>query len=267
MLSAQRRKEIFHILNAAGQVELNDLAKRFGVSTMTIRRDLEKLEQEGKARRVHGGAILSKQTWEPETIAQKSVTNKELKQSIAAAVVTLIRPNSSVFLDAGSTTFEIANAIRTKFLHPLTICTSDLRIANMLSEEERFQVYICGGHVDSSTSSAGGQFAVQMIMSLHAELAIIGCDGLTIRDGAMSARISQVSVKQAMIERSLQSVLVADSTKFGRVSFATIAPLSAFDYLVSDEHMDDEMKDALQKASVQVLTSGTHDEHPHANDR
>ncbi|WDM02171.1 DeoR/GlpR transcriptional regulator [Alicyclobacillus cycloheptanicus] len=252
-MSAQRRKEIFHLLNTHGQVELNDLAQRFGVSAMTIRRDLEKLEEVGKAKRVHGGAVLSTQTWEPESITQKSITNIHLKQVIAQTALRIIQPGSSIFLDAGSTTYEIANAIRTMYSEPLTICTSDVRIANLLAGEERLQVYICGGSLDTTTASAGGHFAIQMIMSLHADLAIIGCDGLTIHDGAMSSRITQVEVKQAMLARSLKSALVADSTKFGRVSFASIAPLRAFDYIVSDSLVDAETRDALEKASVEVV--------------
>jgi DeoR/GlpR family transcriptional regulator of sugar metabolism len=253
LLSVQRRKEIFHLLTANGQVELQDLASRFGVSIMTIRRDLERLEQEGKARRVHGGAILAEQKWIPDTIETKSTTNIERKQAVARKVLDLLRPNSSIFLDAGSTGFEVAKQLSQAFREPLTICTPDLHIADLLAKEERFEVYACGGRVDGATSSAGGAFALQMIRSLHADLALIGCDGLTIKDGAMSARMEQLQVKQAMMEHSLQSALMVDSSKFGRVSFVTIAPLSTFDYVISDDELGDSMRESMKKAGVELM--------------
>jgi DeoR/GlpR family transcriptional regulator of sugar metabolism len=255
MLSAQRRKEIFRILNSEGQVHLSDLASRFNVSIMTIRRDLEWLEQEGKARRVHGGAILTEQKWNTDTIETKSVTNVDKKQSIANSCMRLLHPCSSIFLDAGSTTLEIAKLMCTELHKELTICTTDLHIADLLCKQERFHVYFCGGKVDGSTSSVGGQFAVQMIRALHADLAIIGCDGLTIKDGAMGTRMEQAGVKQAMIEHSLQSALVADSTKFGRVSFVTIAPLTAFDYVVSDSNLSEDMQHLVTKSGTKVITN------------
>lgn len=249
----QRREEILYILNRKGQIEYTQLAEQFGVSVMTMRRDIEKLEQEGKAHRVHGGAVAGEQTWKPETITQKSVKNIEAKQKLAKSILQIIHPNSSIFLDAGSTTFEIASTLSRDFLDTLTIGTSDLRIAELLAAEERFQVYILGGSVDSSTTSASGHFAINMLQGLHAELAIIGCDAVTVQDGAMSAKISQVQLKQAMMSRSLQSALVADSSKLGRISLASIAPLNDFDYLVSEKALDAETTKFLEDLAVEVL--------------
>ncbi|WP_067926800.1 DeoR/GlpR family DNA-binding transcription regulator [Alicyclobacillus shizuokensis] len=253
MLAAQRRKEIYHMLATRGQVELQELAAHFQVSMMTIRRDLEQLEQEGKARRVHGGAIVGEQKWMPDSLEVKSTANIQQKQAVARKVMTLLKPNRSIFLDAGSTAYEVAKELTASFLEPLTVCTPDLQIALLLSQTPRFQVYACGGLVDSATASFGGAFATRMIRSLHADLALIGCDGLTLKDGAMSARVEQVSVKQAMMERSLQVALMTDSSKLGRVSFATIAPLHAFDYAVMDDGVDETLSEGLKKSGVQVV--------------
>lgn len=254
MLTAQRRKEIFHLLESLGQVQLTELAARYNVSIMTVRRDLEKLEQEGKARRVHGGAVLSRSKWTPDAIEVKVTTNISLKRMIAQNALKIFSPGSSIFLDAGSTTLEIAKALCKQFEHTLTICTTDLKIADVLSNEERFQVYSCGGYVDRNTFSVGGKFSIDMIEALHADLAIIGCDGLTLKDGAMGTRTVQVDVKKAMMGHSLQCALVVDSTKIGRVSFATIAALSAFDYVISDEGLDDEQKENIRKLGAEIIT-------------
>ncbi|WP_026962809.1 DeoR/GlpR family DNA-binding transcription regulator [Alicyclobacillus herbarius] len=253
MLAAQRRKEIYHLLAKHGQVELQQLAAHFQVSMMTVRRDLEQLEQEGKARRVHGGAILAEQKWMPDSLEVKSTANTEQKQAIARKVMSLLKPNRSIFLDAGSTAYEVAKELTASFEEPLTVCTPDLQIAQHLAQTRRFQVYTCGGLVDPATGSSGGSFAIQMIQALHADVALIGCDGLTVKDGAMSARTEQVAVKQAMMARSLQVALLADSSKFGRVSFATIAPLHAFDYAVVDEIFDETLAEGLRKAGVELI--------------
>ncbi|MCY0894576.1 MAG: DeoR/GlpR family DNA-binding transcription regulator [Acidibacillus sp.] len=253
MLTAQRRKEIFHILELAGQVELNELANRFDVSVMTIRRDLEFLESKGRVRRVHGGAILTQWKWTTDTIEVKSTTNIELKQTIARNALQIIHANSSIFLDAGSTTLEIAKLLSSEFIHSLNICTPDLQIASILSKVKQFEVYSCGGLVNRSTESVGGPFCIHMIKSLYADLAFIGCDGITLKDGAMATQISQVDVKQAMIDRSLQCALVADYTKFGRISFATISALSTFDFMVSDGNLEPGIRLNVEKFGVKII--------------
>ncbi|WAH36357.1 DeoR/GlpR family DNA-binding transcription regulator [Alicyclobacillus dauci] len=197
--------------------------------------------------------MISEQLWGPQPIDKKSVMNVDKKLQIAETSLSLLRSCSSLFLDAGSTTYEIAKIMCTHVQKELTVCTTDLHIADLLRQEERFHVYFCGGMVDRSTASVGGEFSVHMIRALHADLAFVGCDAVTVKDGAMGTRIANIMVKQAMIEHSLQSALVADSTKFGRVSFATIAPLSAFDFLVSDRDISDDVRQCAVKCGVQTL--------------
>ncbi|MCF8567360.1 DeoR/GlpR family DNA-binding transcription regulator [Alicyclobacillus tolerans] len=252
MLAAHRRKEIFTILMLEKQVLYSDLAKQFRVSAMTVRRDVEQLEIEGKAIRVHGGAILSDQKWDAEPIQDKVTVNVELKLSIADTILSLIKPGSSLFLDTGSTMYSLAQALKRHFNGSLKICTPDIEVIRTLAGDDRFTLFAIGGLVDGSTFSVIGEHAIDMINNFRADRAIIGCDGLTIRHGAMAAQVTHVGIKRAMMDNSVQSILAVDSSKIGRMSFAAIAPLDHFDLIVTDFNIQSDTLSSLEKSGIKV---------------
>lgn len=254
MLSTERRREILRLLHAEGHVTLQALADKFGVSIMTVRRDLKRLEQEGKARRVHGGAVATGPLWDTEPIEQKSTVHREEKDRIAGYARTLIVSGGAAFLDAGSTAMALARRwLADASLTLLTVCTPDLQIAGLLARDPRFTVLTPGGRVDGRTGSLTGPFAEQVVRQLRADVAFIGCDGATLRDGAMSTRPEQAVLKRVMMECSLRSVLLADASKFGRVSLTVIRPLVDFDVVITDVGMPDETAAELRQTGVEVV--------------
>lgn len=254
VLSAERRREILRLLQAEGHVALQVLADRFGVSVMTVRRDLERLEQEGKARRVHGGAVAVGPLWDTEPIEQKAAVHSEEKRRIAQHARTLVQSGGAIFLDAGSTTMELARQwLADLSLTSLTVCTPDLQIAWLLARDLRFTVLTPGGRVDGRTGSLTGPFADQVLRQLRADLAFIGCDAVTLRDGAMSTRPEQAALKRTMMECSLQSVLLADASKFGRMSLAVIRPLQDFDMVITDAGMPVDAADEFRQSGVELV--------------
>ena len=252
-MALQRQKEIYRLMMENGEVQLSDLAKRFDVSVMTIHRDIEKLEKVGRAKRVHGGAVIPQQHWAPEPFEKKVSSNSEWKEAIAKTVLPLFKPNTTVFLDAGSTALEIAKILQSNYFDNLTICTSDLHIAMALYNNARFNVLILGGIVESQNGSITSHFALDMLKKLHSDVAFIGCDGLTIQDGAMAANLPQIPIKQMMIERSMKSVLITDSTKIGRLSVTSIAPIAAFDYIASDQNITNEFAEYVKNSGCRLL--------------
>ena len=260
LLAPQRQKEIYRLMMENGEVQLSDLAKRFEVSVMTIHRDIEKLEKVGRARRVHGGAVIPQQHWTPEPFKKKISSNIELKEAIAKTVVPMFKPNTTVFLDAGSTALEIAKVLQANYTDNLTICTPDVHIAMTLYENHRFNVLILGGVVENQNGSITSHFALDMLKKLHADVAFIGCDGVTVQDGAMAANFPQIPIKQMMLERSMKSVLVTDSTKIGRISVTSIAPIAAFDFIATDQHVSNEFAEFVRNSGCKLILPNEEDD-------
>ena len=159
MLMAERQLKILGMIQDNGSVQVEELAKKLDVSHMTIRRDLEKLQKDGLIERCHGGAVNKTEV----NYAVKSVSNHTQKEKIALKAAEFIRGGTTIFLDAGTTTYEIAKHIME--YENMTVVTNDLEVA-LLLKSSRVELFICGGYIQKSTGSAVGYYATQMMENL-----------------------------------------------------------------------------------------------------
>src|SRR6266849_3103117 len=219
MIAQERRQHIFEDIETSGIASVRDLAQRFEVSTITIMRDLQELEQEGLIRRVHGGAI-----------------------SVRGA---------SYILDVGTTTLEIARALKGK--RNLTVLVTNLRAALELASQAAIQVIVIGGKLRASELSLVGHLAEQTLRSFQVDKAFIGVGGITIEHGLTEFNFEEAGTKRTMIERARQRIVVADHTKFGKVMLTTVASLAVVDTIITGKEVDGEIVTRLHQVGVKVV--------------
>lgn len=224
-----------------GQVKVAALSRIFKVTEVTIRQDLEKLEEQGLVTREHGGAVLSNARSNVIDFQLVNQRNMEAKIAIATEAVKYINDGDTIILDSGSTTTEIAKLI-TGF-HNLRVITNALNIAMILGRESGIDLNMTGGEFKSPTLSLTGEKAAQYFDNIHADKLFLATAGINLKTGLTYPSMSDLVVKKAMIDTSDTVYLVADSTKIGKSSFASLGALSLVDYIITDADISqDDMK-------------------------
>jgi DeoR/GlpR family transcriptional regulator of sugar metabolism len=239
MLIGTRRHEIMKILEQQHQVTILELAEKFDVSHMTIRRDLEILQTEGKIQRSHGGAIKLKR-FMGSNYDQRSSENQAEKMSIAKEAARHIQDGMSIILDAGTTVGGMINELER--FKDLKIITRDLHTALLLSNEQRFgsfDVYCTGGRLSKWAYSLDGIYAEKMLAGITVDMAFITCEAVSHVKGAMAWSPVLVGARQAVMNSAIKNILLADSSKFSYTSFAVFAELDAFDEIITDHKLDE----------------------------
>lgn len=256
----QRRELIVDRALSLGEVEFGLLAAEFGVSEMTIRRDIEILQSQGLLRRVVGGAILTKGTAaEPSFESRASDAAKE-KEHIAEAVVELLTPGETVLLDSGSTVLSVARAIRKHGLS-LTIVTPSALAGLELSDSPGVTVHLIGGLLRPHELSMIGPDAVEGIKKFNCDTFVMGVAGIDARGGVSDYHYDEAHVKETGINVSNRVIVAADKSKLGRTALVKIADLSQIDILVTDADPDQPTVQSARLEGVQVVTispSGSH---------
>lgn len=249
MLPEQRRIKILDLMNRQGAADVPGLAKQFDVSMATVRRDLQLLEGRGHITRTHGGAVANYASAAFEPRHHEKVTEHTTeKRAIAAVASRRVSDGEVVILDSGSTTLALARELRSK--QGLTIITTDLKIALELSDVPGFDVIIVGGTVRPQLYSVVGAIAESILIDLHANHAFLGADAIDLETGVSNASISEVRVKQLAIASAEQTILIADHSKFGRVSLVKIADLREFSEVITDSRFSRKAAELYQDAGV-----------------
>ncbi|MBV9231197.1 MAG: DeoR/GlpR transcriptional regulator [Chloroflexi bacterium] len=251
MLAQERRQRIFETIETSGVISVRDLSHTFEVSGITIMRDLQELEQQGLIRRVHGGAISVRgASYEPPFSARESQLSPE-KERIAAKAIEFIQDGDSLILDVGTTTLEIARALKGK--RNLTVLVTNLRAALELASQSAIQVIVIGGKLRSSELSMVGHLTETTLRTFQVDKAFIGVGGITIEHGLTEFNFDEAGTKRVMIERARQSIVVADHTKFGKVMLTTVTSLSAIDMIITDASVDREIVARLRQIGVEIV--------------
>lgn len=232
----QRRVEIIRQLHRDGYVEAKKLSGEFGVDTSTIRRDLDVLVRSGQAERTHGGAKAVGGAALDVPYAVKEFERRQQKVAIAAHATARVREGDSVVLDSGSTTFQVAMALRN--IPDLTFITNDLRIATLLAAVPDVRLFLAGGELLNSVFTLTGPRATEFFSDFSATWAFLGADALDSEAGITNTNTREVPVKRAMIEAASTSIVVADSSKFESRTLARVAALDEVDHLVTDVGLD-----------------------------
>ena len=250
MLSEERRREILEILQSDGRVLVGDLSKLFKTSLITIRKDLEFLHHRGLLERTHGGALpLRTGALNDRTLQEKERLHRQEKLHIAVAAVKMIRTGQVIILDSGTTTTAIARACRD--FRSLTIITNATNIAEELAGTG-VDVILTGGVLRKNSFSLVGPLAEEALRKLNADLFFLAVDGFDVRYGLTTPNLLEARVNRAMAEAARRTIVVCDSSKFGRRSLSLIMPTSSVHEAITDRKISKHDLKALREAKVEV---------------
>ncbi|MFI7418115.1 DeoR/GlpR family DNA-binding transcription regulator [Nonomuraea sp. NPDC049684] len=251
MLAPQRQQAILDLVRQNGGVRVVDLVRTFGVSDITIRRDLELLAERGLLAKVHGGATTIGSTNEPG-FAAKSVQQEEEKQAIAGHAAALVRPGTAVALSAGTTTWTLAHHLGQ--IPGLTVVTNSVRVADVFQHAGRpDQTVVLTGGVRTPSDALVGPVAVAAIRRLNVDLLFLGVHGMTARTGFTTPNLMEAETDRALVEAASRLVVLADHTKWGTVGISTIAELGEADVVVSDTGLPEPARQALSERAGRLV--------------
>jgi DeoR family transcriptional regulator of aga operon len=251
VLNEERRRAIREILNRDGRVLVTGMARYFGTSHVTIRKDLDILHVHGLVHRTHGGALPARErALEDASLSEKEKLHRREKLHIAAAAVRLVKEDQVVILDSGTTTTAIARALRN--FRNLTIVTNAVNIAAELSGANA-EVILTGGTLRKNSFSLVGPIAEEMLGRLNADILFLGVDGFDVKYGLSTPNLQEAKVNRVMVEVAKRTVVVCDSSKFGRRSLSRIVLPSALQEVITDRGIPMSDLRALKKAGIEVI--------------
>lgn len=246
----ERQNQILEIAKETGRVSVEGLAGLFGVTPQTIRKDLNDLCLRGLLDRVHGGAIIGS-TVENVGYEARRLIARDAKQAIGAAAASLIPNNASLLINIGTTTEEVAKALRHH--QGLLAITNNINVANILRAWPGIEVIIASGVVRRADGGIVGDAAVEFIRRFKVDYAVIGVSAIDADGSLMDYDYREVSVARTIMENARNVILVADATKFERAAPVRIAHISAVDVFVTDRVADPAMRQLLQDEVVEVV--------------
>lgn len=246
MLAAERQSRIVELIQEQGSVQVEELADKLKVSPMTIRRDLVKLQEENQIERCHGGAVAKQEV----DYADKRISHKNEKKKIAKACVSYIKEGNTIFLDAGTTTYEIADLI--KDIPDIMVVTNDLEIANLLKQGS-VDLILCGGVVQKSTGSTLGYYATQMIADFQFDVGFFGAASINDKFQVMTPTVDKAFLKRETRKQCRFAYLAVDSSKFHRQSMTKINDLGDYTAVITNEKFTVEEKEKLQTIGAAVI--------------
>ncbi len=245
---SEREKAILASLSAQGSLSVADLAQRFGVSEVTIRSDLKELEDRGLLTRTRGGAIPA---LHPDILARQSERMEE-KARIARAAAEWVQDGDAVMIEAGTTTALVARYLSGR--RDVHVVTNSTLAFSYARANPALQVTMIGGEFRRPTESLVGPLAIETISRLNVRWAFVGTDGFSVAKGMTTHLVEGAEIVRAMKEHAERTVLVADASKYGRVGFVRVLPLTAVDWIVTDASLPAEAVRELADAAVSIKT-------------
>jgi DeoR/GlpR family transcriptional regulator of sugar metabolism len=245
----QRHRRILAALAADPTVRISALAAEFGVSTETVRRDIEELSRRGAVRRTYGGASVTHAGQQP-AVGQRERMAVAERARIAAAAAALVEPGAVLMVDAGSTTAHFARALAARDPSG-TVLTNSLIVAEALGAAEGMRVILCPGDFYAAERAAYGPETHGFLERFNADMALIGASGLTVA-GPSDVESRASWVKRAMLGQAVRRVLLVDSGKFGKAHLERICGLSTLTDLVTDRPPPPDLAAALDRAGVRL---------------
>ena len=248
---AQRESAIGEILRNRREVSIPELAEMFGVSQMTVRRDLDKLEQAGRVRRTHGGAMPAERMVFEFDFVNRRQANRRAKRAIAREAVKLVQPGHRIVLDAGTTTLEVAYLLREH--EDLTVVTPSLAVASQLQFSEGIQLVLLGGVVRKGSPDLTGSVTEAVLDMFAVDIAFQGADGIDV-DGAVYTNDMRMSrVDEKIRKRAEDCYILADSSKIGKTALARCGFVQQVHGLITDEGIERMHLAQLTKLGTNVI--------------
>ena len=252
MIPAERHRTILSLLSAHEVISINELADRLQVSHMTIRRDIAKLEELEKVTSVSGGVQLTQILESEPSHDIKSVLKSNEKSVIGYIASQLIPKKSTIYLDAGTTTLEIAHHIAQR--DDLLVITNDFVISAYLSRHGECELYHTGGRVDKANQSSIGGKVAEFLASMNIDIAFISTSSWNL-NGISTPSEPKVVVKKAIASAAQKNILISDSSKYGRVATFHAIGIKCFDTIVTDTEFPVHVQNELEDKGIKVLTA------------
>ncbi len=245
-----RHAEIIDLAKVQGRVLVDDLSTRFKVSPQTIRKDLNELCERKYLSRIHGGALFPSGTENME-YEQRRLISRDEKEAIGQAAAQLIPDNASLFINIGTTTEAVSQALLQH--HGLMVITNNINVANRLRVYPEFEVIIAGGVVRTSDGGVVGEAAVDFIRQFKVDYAVISASAMDQNGALLDYDFREVKVARAIMENARHVILVADSTKFERTAPVRIGHLSQIDTFVTNLCPLDEVRQICAESDVRLI--------------
>lgn len=260
MLAEERYTLIQQMANPEGIVKTSDIKAKMNVSSETIRRDLNNMENQGRLYKIFGGAKLI--TQENTKSSQMSYapfnerTRHHVKEKIKVAekAVTYISEGQSIALDSGTTSVELAYAIKKKF-KKLTVITNSLNVLDVLSDADGFTVILTGGIYKADERSLVSDISTAIFADLNIKTFFLTTCGISLEKGVTYQRVDEILVQKKMIESSEQTILITDSSKIGENSLVKMCGLEEISMIITDDNVSREKIDDFIKAGIEIVTT------------
>jgi len=252
MLAVERQAQIRTVVDDRTFASVRDLCTLLNVSDITVRRDLDLLERAGQLRRTHGGA-MSLRSAPDAPYTDRAGIEVATKHAIGTTAAALVQEGETIFLNAGSTVTAMARALVGR--RNLTVVTNGYTIIPILTNEPGIQLILTGGMSRSQTGSLVGPLAERTVSELRVDRAFFGATGVDLEAGWTNSSLDEASLQRVLLRAAGAIYLLADHTKFGRVSFARVGPLSALTAIVTDAQIDRAIHETFTAADVSVLLS------------
>lgn len=251
LIPAQRREMILRQLRRQRVLSVNQLTEILKCSHMTVRRDIAILEQEGRAFSVPGGVRIANQVYSEPSHQTKVIAEQQEKQRMAPEAAKLMRPDMTIYLDAGTTTFCLLPFIQS--LSGITVITNDLSIVLALADTPHVEVIQTGGILDHNNRSFVGGLAAATMNNLVADLAFISASSWDLQHGVTTPSALKIDVKKAVINSSSRNVLMATSSKYGTFGMYRVTSLDSFDTIITDTGLTEDAAKGIRKLGVELI--------------
>jgi DeoR/GlpR family transcriptional regulator of sugar metabolism len=247
----ERHAKITELLKSANEVEISSLASVFGVSEMTIRRDLDFLAQIGHVKGTHGGAAIAEKMEFEFDFAARRIANQKSKKAIAKKAVELIKPGSKIILDTGTTTLELAYLL--KDFEDLTVITPSLAVASVLQFSQGIQTVLLGGIIRKGRPDLTGVVTEKVLDMFMVDIAFQGADGIGLNGELFNSDMRIAKVDQKIRRRAQKTYILSDSSKIGRTDLASNGILSETEALITDSNITKEQQARLEKTGTEII--------------
>lgn len=248
---AERHKYILDSLSKKGFIKINDIAKELDVTTVTIRKDLKFLEEKKLLYRTHGSASSINPLTADVAVYEKEKIKRDEKKKIALAACNLIEENDSITIASGSTVHTFAEYITP--LNHLTVVTASLRTAILLNDLPNVDVIQLGGTVRKNSCSVIGDYTSAFFDNITCSKLFLGVDGIDIEYGITNSNIEEAHLNKRMMEASLRTIILADSSKFGKRGFGKICNLDQVDVIITDSGISDSVAKFIEEMGIELI--------------
>lgn len=248
MLAEERRREILEKLEEENAVKTSELSSEFSVSEITIRNDLDKLQERGALERTHGGAVKKESTTFEPTHEEKALVNIKEKKSIGEEAAELISANTTVFLSTGTTTMQIIPHLRNK--QNLRVITNSLNNGYKLAQIDGIDLAMIGGDFRQKSFALVGPMTEEYFKNIYVDQLFLGVNGLSISHGLTTPTVNEAKICRAMIDVAKEVIVVADHGKFNKVTHGRIASIESVDTIVTDSKTAVEFRKGCEESDI-----------------